>query len=186
MAGLNPPQAPLHFEAVFQPAVLASFRQTLQGVFHASREAVPDGFLFFLPAAGAAQDISLLALGNGYLLHFHFGPHLSPIVLQQLFFKLLHLAARCSHQVLAAALADRRQVLLAHDAAIEYPDPPRLAIFAFHHAQHRFHARHVSTVAIERLIAEREPFAVDDQRDHHLLAVGTMIARVAPAHHRIL
>ena len=81
MASLNPPQAPLHFVAVFQPTGLDSFRQALQGVFHASREAVPDGLLFFLPAAGAAQKERLLALRNGYLLHLHFRPHLRPVVL---------------------------------------------------------------------------------------------------------
>src|SRR5262249_33615241 len=43
-----------------------------------------------------------------------------------------------------------------------------------------------ATVAIKSLIAEREPFAVDDKRNDHLLAVGTMIARVAAHHHRIL
>src|SRR2546429_5212510 len=47
-----------------------------------------------------------------------------------------------------------------------------LPIFALHHAQDGFHRRDVGAVAVERLIAERKTFAVDDQGDDHLLAVG--------------
>src|SRR6266852_6112239 len=63
---------------------------------------------------------------------------------------------------------------------------PTFAVLALYHAQDRLHGRDVGAVAVKRFIAEGETFAVDDQRDHHLLAVGTVIARVAPAHHRIL
>src|SRR6266699_2685333 len=68
----------------------------------------------------------------------------------------------------------------------DHPDPPCLAVLALHHAQDCFHGRHVGPVAVECLVAERETLAVDDERDHHLFAVGTVIARVAVAHHRIL
>src|SRR5207249_8920169 len=90
----------------------------------------------------------------------------------------LHLPAGCAHQILPAALADRRQVFLTHDTPIEYPDPACLPIFALHHAQHGFHGRDIGAVAVERLIAERKTFAVDDQGDDHLLAVGTMVTRI--------
>ena len=43
-------------------------------------------------------------------------------VLEQFFFKLLHLAPRRAHQILAASFADRRKILLTHDAAVENPD----------------------------------------------------------------
>src|SRR6516162_10111540 len=61
-----------------------------------------------------------------------------------------------------------------------------LAIFTLHHAQNGFHRGNVGAVAVKRLVAEGKTFAVDDQRNHHLLAVGTMIARVAARHHRVL
>jgi hypothetical protein len=44
----------------------------------------------------------------------------------------------------------------------------------------------VGTVALERLLAQREALAVHDQRDHHLLTIRAMIARVSPAHHRVV
>src|ERR1039458_4158630 len=52
---------------------------------------------------------------------------------------LLHLAARRAHQILPAAFADGRQILLAHDTAIKHPDPARPAVLAFDHAQNRLH-----------------------------------------------
>src|SRR3954453_23092504 len=61
----------------------------------------------------------------------------------------------------------------------------RAFVLTFHHAQDCFHDRDIRTVAVESFVTEREPLAVDDQRDYHLLAVGTMIARVAAGHHRI-
>src|SRR6516225_4286916 len=58
-----------------------------------------NGLLLFLAARRAAQDVSFLALRNGDLLHFHFGPYLGPVFLvQQLRFKPLHLAARRATQ----------------------------------------------------------------------------------------
>src|SRR5882762_6928547 len=59
-----------------------------------------------------------------------------------------HLAAWRSHQILALTFADGLEILLAHDAAIQHPDPSRLSIFAFHHAQHRLQGRDVGAVAV--------------------------------------
>src|SRR5436305_6429050 len=186
MAGLNSPQTSLHFVAIFQTALLDGFRQALQGILHAGREAIPDSLFFFLATCRAAQNVGLLALWNRHVFHFHIGPHLSPVIFQQFLFKRLHLAARRSHQVLAAAFANRLQTLFAHNAAIQHPDSPRLAVLALHHAQDRFHRGDISAVTSERLIAERVTLAVDDERDQHLLAVGTMVARVTAAHHWVL
>src|ERR1017187_5126290 len=78
------------------------------------------------------------------------------------------------------------QVLLTYDPTIHHPDPPCLPVLPFHHAQDALHRRHVGSVAIESLIAERKSFPVHNQCDHHLFAVRAMIARVAPAHHGVL
>ena len=68
-------RSPLHFVAVLQAAGLDGFRQSLQRLLHAMGKPVSDGLLFFLAPAGAAQNERLLALGNRYLLHFHFRSH---------------------------------------------------------------------------------------------------------------
>src|SRR3954452_13906369 len=185
MSRLNASEPALHLVAVLQTTCLDGFGQSLESVFHSARKPTPYGFLFFLPSARPAQDISLLALWDRHLLHVDFLPDLQPVILEQLFFKLLHLAPRRAHQILAASFADRRKILLAHNAAVKHPDAACLAVLTFHHAQDCFHRRDIRTVAVESFVTEREPLAVDDQRDHHLLAVGTMIARVAAAHHGI-
>jgi hypothetical protein len=78
-------------------------------------------------------------------------------------------------------------ILLTHDSPmIHHPDAPRLAVLTFHHPKNALHGRHVGSVASKSLIAEREALAVHDQRDHHLLTIRAMIARVSPAHHRVL
>src|SRR6516162_1894528 len=93
---------------------------------------------------------------------------------QQFRFESLHLTAWRAHQILPAAFTDRRQILLTHNAAIEYPDAPRLAVLALHHTQDGLHGGNIRAMAIEGLVAEGKAFAVDDERDHHLLAVRTM------------
>jgi hypothetical protein len=111
---------------------------------------------------------------------------LGPVVLEQFFFKPLHLTAWRTRQILAATLSYRRQILLTHNAAIEDPDPACLAILALDHAEHRLHGRYVAAIAVECFITEWETLVVYDQHDHQLLAVGPMIPRVAAANHRIL
>src|ERR1035437_7226460 len=128
----------------------------------------------------------LFSLGNRNLLYLHIRTHLGPVVLQQLGLNPLYLEARCAHQILSTPCANRRQILLAHDPTIHHPDAPRLTVLTLHHAQNRFHGGHVSTIAIERLIAERKSLAVDDQRDPHWFTVRAVIARVSPAHPRVV
>src|ERR1700752_5118889 len=186
MPRLNLSQPPLHLVAIFQPAKLDRLLQAVQGFFHTAAKTISDSLLFFFAARRAAQNVSLLALRKGYLLHFHGGPNLRPVLFQQFPFKLLHLAARRAHQILSVAFADRCQILLAHDSPIQHPDPSRLAVLALDHAQHRLHRRDVGAIAVEGFVAERKTLTVDDERDHHLLAVRTMIPRIAAAHQRLL
>src|SRR5215207_2063963 len=111
MPRLNLTQPPLHLVAVFQPPLHDGFLQTLQRGLHAVGKSISDGLLFFLASRSAAQNVSLLALRNSYLLYFHFGPDLGPVVLQQLRFKLFHPAAWRARQILPVTFADRRQIL---------------------------------------------------------------------------
>src|SRR5271165_2100528 len=115
---LNPSQSPLHLVAVLQSAAGDAFLQGVQSRLHARGKPLPDRLLFLLAAGGAAQDVRLFSLGNRDLLYLHIGTHLSPVVLQQLGFKPLHLAARCAYQILSTPFANRRQILLAHDPTI--------------------------------------------------------------------
>jgi hypothetical protein len=72
MAGLNAPQMPLHFVAVFQAASFDGFARRLQRLLNAVRKPVPDGFLFFLAgrhaSLRAAMRPRIRALAKGYLL----------------------------------------------------------------------------------------------------------------------
>ena len=87
-----------------------------EGLSHAEAETFPDRVLFFSTAGRATENVRFFTLWNGYLLYVHFGPRPCPVFFQQLHFKPLHLPAGCAHQILPTALADRRQVLLTHDA----------------------------------------------------------------------
>src|ERR1017187_9669261 len=179
MPGLNLSQPPFHLVAVFQPSLDDGYLQTFQRGFHSVGKTISDGLLLFLAALGAAQNVSLLSLWYGHLLHFHFGPDARPVFLQQFRFKLLHLTARRARQILSIALAIRCQILFAHNAAIKHPDPARLAILALYHAQDRLHGGNVGAVAVEWFVAEREAFIIPNHPDHQLLAVGPVIPRVA-------
>ena len=81
-----------------------------------------------------------------------------PVLFHQFLFKLFHLAARRACQILAIAFTDRGEILLTHDAPVKHPDPSRLAILAFDHAQNRFHSRDVGAVAVKGFVAERKTF----------------------------
>src|SRR3954452_8735635 len=128
MSRLNASEPALHLVAVLQTTCLDGFGQSLESVFHSARKPAPYSFLFLLPSTRPTQDISLLALRNWDLFHIHFRPDLQPVIFEQFFFELLHLAPRRAHQILAASLADRRKILLAHDPAVEHPDTACLAV----------------------------------------------------------
>jgi hypothetical protein len=55
MAGLHATQTSLHLIAILEAPPRDGFAQTLQRVFHVSRETMPDGFLFLLAAGGLAD-----------------------------------------------------------------------------------------------------------------------------------
>ena len=125
-------------------------------------------------------------MGNRDLLDFYFWPNSRPVGLPQFFLELFHLPTRRTYQIVPATFTDGGQILLAHDAAIADPDPAGLTILALHHAQNGFQGRDIGAVAVKSFVAEREPFTIDNQRDHHLLTVGPMVPRIATAHHGIL
>ena len=186
IAFLNLSQPPLNLRRVLQLAFLHALRQIRQGPLHAAREATADGSFLFPSRRRAAQHVGFSAARQGDQLGFHFFPHLHPGALQKFAFHPLQLRAGRAHQVLPAPLAQRRQIRFAHDPAVKHPDPPRPSVLAFHHAHDRFQARHIRAVAAEGFVAQGKTFGVDDERDHHLLAVGPMVARVAPLQQRVL
>src|SRR5271169_3092622 len=97
--------------------------QSSKCFFDLGHKATPDGLLFIHPSGRAAQVIGLFASRNLDLLDLHFWSHPFVIILEQFLFKLLQFAARGTHQILSAALADGHPVLFTHHATIEDPDP---------------------------------------------------------------
>src|SRR5713226_7205871 len=176
----------MHLVPVFQPARLHLLLQAVQCRLHPPREPVADRLLFSLPSFRLAQDERLLSTRNRDQFHLYLVAHLLPVgFLFQVRLELLHLAPRRAHQILPVPLPDRRQIRFADDAAIHHPDPPRLSILALHHAQDHFQRGHVRAVPVEDFVAAREPLRIHDQRQHQLLAIRTMIPRIAAPHHGI-
>jgi len=52
-------------------------------------------------------------------------------------------------------------------------------MFPFHGAQNRFDGGNIGAVPIEEFVAERKTVLIDDQRQNQLLAIGTVIPRIA-------
>ena len=90
------------------------------------------------------------------------------------------------HQILAAASPNGGEIGVADDAAVEDPDPTRLAVLALDHPHHRFERGHIGTVAVKCFVAEGEAVDIDDHGQDDLQAIGPMIATIAAPHHRIL
>src|ERR1022692_2074331 len=102
-----------------------------------------------------------------------------PVVFRQVRFELLHLAARRAHQILPAAFADGRQILLAHDTAIKHPDPARLAVLAFDHAQNRLHQqRHCWQQQSDHTIARYQFTGAPSEYFRHLVTTGRTVLGV--------
>src|SRR2546426_1722861 len=182
MARLNPPELPFHLVAVLQPSGDNALLQSGERLLDAVREAAANRLLFLPTRWGPAQDVGLLPTGHADALAFHLRTVLLPPPFQQFPLELLQLRTRCPHQVRPLAFPQRRQILFAPPPAIKPPYPPRSPVFALHRAQHRLQRGHLRSVAVEHLVAERESLLIHNQRDHHLLAIGPMIARVAPLH----
>src|SRR5579864_1862967 len=106
MRSLDAAQAQKHFVAVLQLAFDDAFLKSRKRFFDLGHKATPDGFLFFLPSCYAAQDVGFLASRNLDLLDLYSRTDLFEIILEQLLFELLQLAAHGAHQILAPALAD--------------------------------------------------------------------------------
>jgi len=142
-------------------------------------------FSFSFRPAVRHKNVGLLSARYRDLLHFHFWPNLLKIIFQQLRLELLQLAPRCAHQILSPMLAHCPQVLFAHHSTIEDPNPSCFPVLALHRAQNGFQGGDIRPVPIEQFIAERKTLWIHDQSQHQLLAVRTMIARVATPHYGV-
>jgi hypothetical protein len=93
--------------------------------------------------------------------------------------ELLQLRLRRADDVAPAGVAQPREILGARHAAIGDPHPSHHAMAGLHGGHDRLQGPRVVGVAGEHLVAQRKTVEGHDQRDAHLLAVGTMIARIA-------
>ena len=73
------------------------------------------------------------------------------------------------------------QNLFGGNAAVHQPDALSLAILPLDAIQKILERRLVGGVARQHLVGQRQTFGRNDQRDHHLHAIGPVIARVAVA-----
>ncbi len=84
-----------------------------------------------------------------------------------------------------AARAQPLEVVLAGHAAVHDPDALGHAIARLHRLDDLLHGRHIRAITGEDLIPYRHPLARDHQRQADLLAVGPVIAAVAPLRQRV-
>jgi hypothetical protein len=102
-----------------------------------------------------------------------------PIALQQSALVSFELRARRAHQVTSSASPQALEIFFAHNATIKNPHPPGTAVFALHGLEYLLERGHICPVAREDFVGKRKTFRSDNQCDKALLAVRTVIARVA-------
>ena len=93
--------------------------------------------------------------------------------------ELLELRLRRPDDVAPAGLAQPGEVVGARHAAVGDPDASQHAVARLHGGHDRLQGARIVGVAGEHLVAQRKAVEGHHQRDAHLLAVGTVIARVA-------
>ena len=82
--------------------------------------------------------------------------HCAPLPrIEQLLLKLRQLALARAHDVAGAFAAQGLDVLLAHHAAVQDPNPFGDSIFIFHCFNDLLDSRHVSAIAGEDFVGER-------------------------------
>lgn len=91
-----------------------------------------------------------------------------------------------SHQVLSPALAQSFQIGFADDPAIKISTPTGPGRTCVLPSASTLPASSHRCGPQPRSRSSGETLPIDDQRNHHLLTVGPMIATVTPPHHRIL
>jgi hypothetical protein len=96
------------------------------------------------------------------------------------------LALPAGHQVVVAPGTDLGEVLLVRHAAVDdhrgSTSPARALL---EQAEHVFQGSAILTIAFEDLVRLGEAIAIQDQPNHHLLAVGSLVSGVAALRFRI-
>src|SRR6202048_3183570 len=160
--------------------------QALERFFDPLTELVVHGPLLAAPIGGTAQDHGLLGLGVAREFDLDAFVDRAPSVRAGEFKgELLQFRLRRSDDIAPAGLAQPRQIAGAGHAAIGDPDPPQHAMPGLHGGYDRLQGSRVVGVAGENLVAQGKAVEGHYQRDTHLLAVGTMIARIAALRLRI-
>jgi len=93
--------------------------------------------------------------------------------------ELLQFRLRCADDVAASGRAQPSQVLGARHAAVGDPHPPDDAVTCLHGGDDRLQGARIVGVAGEHFVTQRKAVERHHQRDQDLLAVATMIARIA-------
>jgi hypothetical protein len=106
-------------------------------------------------------------------------PYRLPGTAQEGFLQFVQPALGRAHQVGRPHLAHLGQTRFGGDAAVHDPDPPRMAVARFDAVEEFAQGAVVAAVAGQHFVAQRKAFRCDDQGDHHLPAVTTLVAAVA-------
>jgi hypothetical protein len=101
------------------------------------------------------------------------------------FLPALDLRAGRTQYVAAPSALKPFDVLAAGHAAIHHPDPLGQTETGLHRPHDLFHGGDVHSVAVEDLVAERDPLPGDHQSDADLLAVGPVVPAVAALRLRV-
>src|SRR6516165_10415686 len=162
--------------AASPPAGRADLHQPCADAGH---EPLAHGLFFGRAGGAAAKDEGFDAVAGWTALDLESVADRFPATLTQSGGKLLQAAPRRADNVTRATSAQRDQCRLADHAAVQNPDPPFTPVAILHPRHDLLDRGAVVTIAGEHLITQRVTIASDDQADQHLLAVASVVARVA-------
>lgn len=137
--------------------------------------------LFAHPIAAAREHVELALLGQQF--DFHALAHLLPRLFEQRRFEFAEPALRRADQIRHRRLARPHlgEHLLGRNAAIHHPNALGLAVLCFDLREKISERCLVRGVARQHLVSEWKTLRCDHQRDHHLHAIGPLVAAVAKA-----
>jgi hypothetical protein len=142
--------------------------------------------LFLQAAIGAAgQHERPVAIRPRHQLGLDPGLDLVPVLFRQVLLEPSQHRLGCTDDVRAAPLVQELQVGLADHPAVHHPGAVRPAILGFHGRDDRRARSRIIGVAVEDLVAQRNPVRRHHQADADLSAIRATVARITPSGHRI-
>ena len=171
-------QATVGDRGIAEATTLGRYAELVQSCFQSLQKTLVHRFFFFTPVGTARQHKGLRAIWSRHQLDFHTFLHGVPVAFGQGPLELAEHRLGRADDVLAAAVAQELQILLADHAAVQHPDALRLAVLRFHGRDDLGNGFAVVGVACENFVTQRNAFLRDDQADAHLQAIRTTVTRI--------